>query len=372
MRTALQIRKSPGSSPTVSTIACATLSLLMTLSGCLASQGSTTTSASDFFSTQGQVVSKETYPRFETARQMLVGQARAGGVNRFDHKSVLTPTDDQPVVRMNRDSYYSTGVVDVSEGATVTMPDLPPGMYISMQPVAEDHRIQPMSYGGGTFELATHTGTHVYVIVRLDSRFTPEQARSYQSQMFVTAGSNKPFSCAPVDRESFEEVEQQLRAGLFDLIEREGFISVSSTLFSCPTDASRTYYTPEKNQIAAAIGWGGAQAVDNVYETSPNFPAAGCYEMTFDDPGNRDFWSVTVYDQQGFMFDDRANVNSHEATANPDGTYTITFGGDPGAPNRLPIENETGEFGVTIRHYGPSDRIVRDGYRLVPLLKKVD
>ena len=229
-----------------------------------------------------------------------------------------------------------------------------------------------MSYGGGTFELATHVGSHVYVIVRLDSRFTSEQAQQYQSQMAIKAASAKSFAYAPVDKESFEQVETQLRAALFGLLKREGPVSLSTTLFSAPTDGSRTFYTPEKNQIAAAIGWGGAQAVDNIYESSPSFPATGTYQMTFEDPKNRDFWSITVYDKRGFMFADRANVNSHQATPNADGTYTITFGGDANAPNRIPIENDTGEFGITVRHYGPSDRIAKDGVRLAPLLKKVE
>ncbi len=335
-------------------------------------QSNATASVSDFFSSDGQVVTKEAYPTVESARQMLIRQERAGGVNKFFHKSVLTPTDEQPVVRMNRDSYYSTVVVDVSNGATVTLPELPAGMYISMQPVTEDHRIQPMSYGGGTFELATHTGDHVYVIVRLDSRFTAGEAAQYQSQMSITAGSSEMFTAAPVDKASFDQVELELKASLPDLLQREGPLSVSTTLFSAPTDGSRAIYTPEKNQIAAAIGWGGAQAVDNIYETSPNFPAEGCYDLTFEDPGNRYFWSITVYNKAGFMFDDKANVNSYGAKANPDGTYTVSLGCDEGASNRIPIKNASGEFGITARHYGPSERVEKDGYRLTPLMKKVE
>nr|WP_283104507.1 hypothetical protein [Shewanella olleyana] len=45
---------------------------------------------------------------------------------------------------MNRDTYYSLAVVDVSKGASITIPRLPEGKYVSVQPVTEDHRIQPM------------------------------------------------------------------------------------------------------------------------------------------------------------------------------------------------------------------------------------
>ena len=324
-----------------------------------------------FFSEDGVTVTKAMYPRAETARQMLLSQGEAGGVNKFQHLSTLTPTDYQPVVRMNRDAYYSKAVVDVSKGATITLPDVPEGKYLSMQPVTEDHRPQPMSYGGGTYELATHTGNHVQVILRMDSTFTPAEVKRYQSQVRIDAASSELFTAEPVNRESFYTVERELKASMPKLVQREGLVAVTRTLFSSPTHQSRGYYSPEKNQVAAAVGWGGALATDNIYETSPMFPAEGSYQMTFEDPKNRDFWSVTVYNKDGFMFNDVANTNSYRATPNADGTYTVTFGGNEDAPNRIPISNDSGMFNVTVRHYGPSDRVINGGYRLTPLIKKV-
>jgi len=46
----------------------------------------------------------------------------AGGVNRFYHFRRPTPQDKQNVVRMNRDTLYSMGIVDTSKGATITRP----------------------------------------------------------------------------------------------------------------------------------------------------------------------------------------------------------------------------------------------------------
>ena len=197
------------------------------------------TSVDAFFSKNGVTVTKAMYPRIETARQMLLSQGEAGGVNKFQHLSTLTPTDYQPVVRMNRDAYYSKAVVDVSKGATVTLPDVPDGKYLSMQPVTEDHRPQPMSYGGGTYELATHTGDHVIVILRMDSTFTSEQVKRYQEQVRIDAASNKLFSAEPVNRESFDKVERDLKASMPNLVRREGLVTVTRTLFSSPTHQSR-------------------------------------------------------------------------------------------------------------------------------------
>ena len=72
------------------------------------------------------------------------------------------------------------------------------------------------------------------------------------------------------------------------------------------------------------------------------------------------------------MFDDVAHMSSDIATANDDGTYTVNMGCGADAANNLPISNETGVFNFIVRHYIPSDRVKFDGYRLMPLVQKVD
>ena len=150
------------------------------------------TSVDDFFQPGGMTATAENYPTLETSRQLLIAQGRAA-VNEIAHNRKLTPTDDQPVVRMNRDTYYGFAVVDVSAGASITIPPVPEGKYVSVQPVTMDHRIQPMSYGSGTFELATHYGSHMYLVIRLDSTLTEAEANAIQDGMVINAASAQPF-----------------------------------------------------------------------------------------------------------------------------------------------------------------------------------
>ena len=325
------------------------------------------TDISAFFSPEGRRVSEASYPTDETSRQMLQTQSIAG-VNRFAHKRTLTPTDDQPVVRMNRDTYYSQVVVDVSEGATITLPDIPDGKYMSVQPVTEDHRIQPMSYGPGTYELATHTGSHLILIVRLDATFSEGEVARYQDQMLISANSDKMFSAESVEPESFKRIENELKAKTPMLVERDGLLALRGG-FTAPTDESRGLHDVDKYRIMAAGGWGGAQWKDNIYEISGSFPSNVCHQATFEDPLNGAFWSFTVYNKAGFMFDDVANVSSDTATPNADGTYTLSFGCGKEAPNNLPTANESGEFTLAIRHYQPGERVREEGYRLLTFVK---
>lgn len=325
------------------------------------------TSLDKFFSDTGTVVTPATYPTDETSHQMLKNQDLAG-INKLLHKRDLAPTDNQPIVRLNRDTYYSFAVVDVSKGASITIPKLSTDRYVSVEVLTEDHRIQAMKYGSGTFELSTHTGTHVYVLVRLDSRFPPEEARQLQDQMVITANSNNKFSAVPVNKKSFDEVENALKAKMPAIVKRDTINAITG-MFTDPRDDSNKLFTEEKYQVGAAIGWAGAQLVDNIYEVSGNYPDNKCYQATFEDPQNKAFWSITVYDKVGFMFDDIASVNSNAALVNKDGTYTVSFGCGNDAPNNIKTKNSTGVFNLGIRHYRPSEKVRDEDYRILPSMK---
>ena len=211
------------------------------------------TSVDDFFQPDGMTATAENYPTLETSRQLLIAQSRAA-VNEIAHNRQLTPTDDQPVVRMNRDTYYGFAVVDVSAGASITIPPVPEGKYVSVQPVTMDHRIQPMSYGSGTFELATHYGSHMYLVIRLDSTLTEAEANAIQDGMAIDAASAQPFSAEPVNKESFDAVELSLRQKLPDLVKTHGPNMVNG-MFTAPTDDSRGMFDFDKYTVGAAVGW---------------------------------------------------------------------------------------------------------------------
>jgi len=90
--------------------------------------------------------------------------ALAGGLNRFYHFREPTPVDNQPTVSMNRDTLYSAAIVDFSEGATLTLPEVG-DRYMSAMVVNQDHYINEVFHGGGTYKLEMETFDTPYVIV---------------------------------------------------------------------------------------------------------------------------------------------------------------------------------------------------------------
>jgi len=279
-----------------------------------------------------------------------------GGVNKFFAMAVPSSNpDEQFVVRMNRDTPYSSSFIDMSSGEVyVTVPET--DRYVTIQIVDENHETQPMIYGPGKHKITAKTD-HAFVIVRaLDG--------DIRHDLVIEAGSAEPFQVLEWDMASFHAVD---KAGNAD--------------FSDGYDQSKAFGNKESGQTAymnyvgVAGGWGGAMVEDNIYQTSPYMSADACYETTFADPQAKYFWSATVYNGDGRMFNDIANISSEmNPVKNDDGTYTLRFG-CKGQPNNIPVAegNKTGKFNVLVRHYGPSEQVRNgdDGYDPTQLIQKV-
>ena len=83
----------------------------------------------------GRTVNVENFVKAEAARMFDGLLAMVGGVNRWFHFRGPTPLDAQTVIRMNRDTLYSSAIVDISEGATLTLPEAG-GRYMTVTSLA--------------------------------------------------------------------------------------------------------------------------------------------------------------------------------------------------------------------------------------------
>ncbi len=302
------------------------------------------------------IVTQDNFPQAYTNMRLSTVLKKAGAINTFFEMPVPSSSPEkQFVVRMNRDTYYSVSVIDMSSGNVhVTIPKT--DEYVSLQVVDENHETQPMIYGSGKHKITAKT-THAFVIVRA----LEDAARR---NLVIEAGSATPFVIKSWEMESFHATD---KAGNIDF--SDGYDQ--SKAFS-NSESGQTAYM---NYVGAAGGWGGAMVEDNIYQTSPYLDAEGCYEMTFVDPKDKYFWSATVYNGDGRMFNDVANISSEMSPVqNEDGTYTLRFGCD-GQPNNIQIMegNTTGKFNILMRHYGPSEEVSfdKEGYNATKLIKKV-
>jgi len=301
------------------------------------------------------IVTQDNFPQAYTNMRLGAIIQKAGGINTFFEMPVPSSIpENQFVVRMNRDTFYSVSVIDMSsDNVYVTVPET--DQYVSTQIVDENHETQLMIYGSGRHKITAKT-THAFVIVRA----LEDAARR---NLVIEAGSAKPFVVKEWDMESFHAVDKAGNIAFKNYDQSKAFGNKES---------GQTDYM---NYVGAAGGWGGAMVEDNIYQTSSYFDATGCYEMTFVDPEAKSFWSATVYNADGRMFNDKANISSEmNPVKNADGTFTLHFGCND-QPNNIPIAegNSTGKFNVLMRHYNPSDQVNNGeaGYDATKSIRKI-
>ena len=308
-------------------------------------------------------VSVENFARAETDRMFAAIQRDAGGVNTFHHNRVPTPIDQQTVIRMNRDTLYSFAIVDITAGATVTIPDSA-GRYVSVMVVNEDHYVNRVFHDAGEQQLTVAEFDTPYVLVAARTLVDPGDPEdvaavsALQDQFGLRAGSAQPFVPPDYDQASFDET----RTALLTLARG---IARFDHMFGSKGEVDQV-----RHLLGTAAGWGGLPDHEASYiGVVPGLPV-GEYSLTVRDVPVDAFWSVSVYNADGFFEpNDRGayTVNNITATPDPDGSITIHFGGcGDGRPNCLPI---TEGWNYIVRLYRPRPEIL-DGTWTFPTVTR--
>jgi hypothetical protein len=295
-------------------------------------------------------VNADNFALAETHRMMAGLQRDAGGVNRFSHNREPAAIDRQTVIRMNRDTLYSFAVVDISAGATLTVPDAGE-RYLSVMVVNEDHYVNQVFHDAGTYDLTVEELGSPYVVVAARTLVDPRDpddlgaVAAVQDQLDISAGSDRPFELPSYDTASLDRTRTALLALAADQASFE-------RSFGRQADVD-----PVHHLIGTAAGWGGLPDAEATYVgVFPDLPV-GQYELTVGDDVPVDgFWSISVYNAEGFFEpNDRGaySVNNITAARNDDGSVTVRFGGS--GDNSLPI---TDGWNYLVRLYRPRQEIL--------------
>jgi hypothetical protein len=304
-------------------------------------------------------VNVDNFVRAETDRMFRDLAAVAGGVNRWNHSRHPTAVDEQTVIRMNRDTLYSFAVVDISDGATLTIPDAG-DRYLSVMVVNQDHFVNAVLHDAGTHALTVdeHQTRHVVLAARVlvDATDPDDLAavHAIQDGLALDAASSQPFEMPDYDTESFDAARSALLA-----------------LAALPTPVRGTFgrrseVDPIHHLLGTAFGWGGLPEEEAVYvNVEPDLPV-GSYRIEVGEVPVDAFWSISVYNADGYFEVNPMgtySVNSVTAKRNADGTVTVHLGpGTSDLPNFVPI---TDGWNYIVRLYRPRPE-VRDGSFVFP------
>ena len=300
----------------------------------------------------------------QTALQFETYQERAGGVNKFLNEREPVPIDKQTTIRMNRDTLYSFAVIDISKDATVILPDAG-SRYMSMMVVNQQEYINAVYLTQGKHKLTKEKfdSDHVFLVIRtlVDSNSVEDikAVNDLQDQFEIKANSSTPFTAPKYDMASYKST-------LDALLELGKGIPNSKGWFG-----SKKETNPIGHLIGAAVGFGGLPESHAYYlNMNPDLPV-GEYAITAKDVPVRAFWSVSLYNAEGYFQKNPQNAynfNSVNAKKNPDGSITIHLGGcTDGRVNCLPLM-EGWNYGV--RMYEP-EKAILDGQYVFPSVEPI-
>lgn len=298
------------------------------------------------------IVTAENFPRVESDLAIKKVFDKVG-LSKFDHNRLPTPVDNQPIIRMNRDTLYSRAVLDLSKPAKITMPDSG-DRYMGLQIISQDHYTR-VFMKPGTYEVTQKdVGTrYAYAFVRTFMDASSDKdikvANALQDKIVIEGGGKGPL-----------EVPD------WDLDTAAKFRSALLVLASTTADTSRFFGTPDqttpiRHLLGSAMGWAGLPRANAVYDnvTPPNNDGKTAYKVTVKDVPVDAFWSITVYGGDGFMPKNALGVyafNDKTAKPNADGSITIHFGAcDDGRVNCIPISEG---WNYIIRMYEPRQEIL--------------
>lgn len=307
------------------------------------------------------IVNADNFVRAENARMFHDLQRDAGGINTFLHNRQPAAIDKQTVIRLNRDTLYSFAIVDISQGATLTIPQFG-DRYLSAMVVNEDHYINGVFHSPGKYDLTVEEfgSPHVAVAVRIlaDPADPSDLAAvgAVQDQIQLYSNSSVPFEIANYDEPSFAAT-------------RNALLSLASHLTGYDRMFGSVEATePVRHLIGTAAGWGGLPTSEATYlGASPGLPD-GQYELTVKDVPVDGFWSVSVYNAAGYFEPNDAGaytINNITADKNADGSVTVRFGDYPaGTNNAIPTPDG---WNYLVRLYRPRPEVL-DGTWTFPVL----
>lgn len=264
----------------------------------------------------------------------------------------------QPVIRPNQDTLYSAALVDLSAPVTVTLPEVG-DRFQSMLAISQDHysfvEASPGTYALTEDDVGTRFALLLFrTFVDVADPDDLAAAHAAQDGVAVTNGGEGPFEAPDWDLDTLAAA----RRAINDLAAATGF------------DVARAFgrkdeVDPVDHLVGAIAGWAGQPAttaiaiVDSVAANDGETP----YAVTVRDVPVEAFWSITVYNADGYLEPNELGRNSYNnvsATPNADGSFTIHFGRcDDGRINCIPI---TAGWNYTIRLYQPRPEILDGGW----------
>lgn len=282
--------------------------------------------------------------------------AKDNGFGKFHHTRELAPVDAQNVIRLNRDTLYSSAVFDLDAGpVTVTMPESE-GRFISLQVISEDHYTPAVIYKSGKYTFSKEDIGTRYVAMAVRTFVNPAdkediaKAHALQDKLVSSQANGSGTLQIP----NWDHASQKtVRDALLVL---NSTVPDTNGMFGKKEEVS-----PVRHLIGAASGWGGNPEKEATYlnVTPAQNDGKTVYKLVVKDVPVDGFWSISIYNAEGYYKPNNLNaytLNNITAKVDTDGSVPVQFGGCDGkAVNCLPIMKG---WNYMVRLYRPRAEIL--------------
>ena len=305
-----------------------------------------------------------TVDNFVRAESDLYFQAIAkdNGFGKFNHVREPAPIDGQNVIRLNRDTLYSSALFDLNAGpVTITLPNAGQ-RFMSMQVISEDHYTPMVVYKPGSYTLNKENVGTRYVVAAIRIFVDPTKPADLKdvAQLQDSIRVSQPKGPGKLEFPKWDMASQKnIREHLIALNDS---LPDTNFMFGTKSDVK-----PVRHLIGSAAAWGGNPQRDatylNVYPEKNDGKTVYSITIPKNVPVNS-FWSISVYNKAGYF--EKNNLNRYtlnNITAKPDsrGDYQIQFGGcNQSSVNCLPISNG---WNYMVRLYQPQDAILKGTWK---------
>jgi hypothetical protein len=285
----------------------------------------------------------------------------SGGLGKFNHRREVANVDHQTVIRLNRDTLYTSVPFDLAAGpVTITLPDAGK-RFMSMQLISEDHYVPAVIYSPGAHTLTQQQFGTRYGIAAIRILVDPNDPKdvaavhALQDAMKISqSGGPGKFEVPNWDPVSQKKV-------------RDALLVLSSTAAGFKRAFGKQgEVDPVARLMGTAAGWGGNPDKDATYlgVTPAKNDGTTVHKVTVKDVPVDAFWSISVYNEQGYYEKNALNsytINSITGNKAADGSTTVQFGGCDGKiSNCIPIMKG---WNYTVRLYRPRAEILNGTWK---------
>lgn len=305
-------------------------------------------------------VTPDNFVRAETDHYFGLAIKQAGGIGKVHHDRAAAPVDTQIVVRGNLDTLYSTGVWDLDAGPlTVMLPDSGK-RFRSMIAINEDQYTPAVYYKAGKYTFTRKQIGTRYLLLGIRTLVDPSDPKDVQAvHALQDATKTDQTSVGKFEVPNWDPVSQKkVRDALVQL-------------YTMIPDQNRMFGTkeqvdPVRRLIGAAGGWGGNPEQEATYLnfTPAKNDGVTVYKLNVKDVPIDGFWSISVYNAQGYFQANPYNaysINNITARKGADGSVAVQFGGCDGQiANCLPVVNG---WNYLVRLYRPHAEILNGKWK---------